>query len=130
VSGDLYNAVIEPNGTVTLQMSINGYVDTPIGYLPVNGSGIWNGLRNGPQLSGTIQNVTGVVQACFIFWCGDTTYIGAGEWVGKLNGANGTGAFSGTITFTNSPFSQVPLNAPQPVEGTWNAQFQLPITDS
>jgi len=130
VNGNLYNAVIQPNGNVTIQMAINGYVTTPIGNLPVNGSGIWQGIRNGASLSGTIQNVTGSVYACFIFWCGNTIYVGSGEWVGTLNGPSGVGTFSGTVTFTSSPFSQIPLNTPQPVEGTWNAQFELPITTS
>jgi hypothetical protein len=130
VSGYLYNAVVQSNGNVTLQMAINNYVDTPIGYLPVNGTGVWEGVRSGTGLSGTVQNVTGTVYACYIFWCGDTSFIGAGQWRGTLNGSSASGLFSGTITFTSSPFSQIPLNTPQPVTGTWNAQFQLPITTS
>jgi hypothetical protein len=130
VSGNLLNAIVQPDGTVTMQMTVNDSIATPIGDLPVNGSGIWEGVRNGAGLSGTIQNVTGAVHACFIFWCGDTTYIAAGQWTGTLTGSNAVGTFSGTVTFTSSPFSQIPINTPQPVAGTWNAQFQQPATTS
>jgi hypothetical protein len=113
-----------------MQMIISGEIDTPYGYAPVTGSGVWEGARNGAGLSGTVQDVTGVIYGCHNSRCGDITYIAAGQWTGTLSGSNGAGAFSGTITFTTSPFSSIPLNTPQPVTGTWNAQFLLPLSTS
>jgi hypothetical protein len=125
VSGYLFNATIQPNGTVTMAMIISGEIDTPFGYAPVSGSGVWEGVSNGTGLNGTVQNVTGVIYGCHNSQCGNINYIAAGQWTGTLNGSNGAGTFSGTITFTASPFHSIPLNTPQPITGTWNAQFLL-----
>ena len=138
VNGLLEDPVIQPDGTITMQMVISDSISTSFGSIPVNGNGVWQGMQAGSAVSGTINGVTGTVQACFIFLCGNVTYVGSGLWMGTITTSTipgalttlplASGTFSGTITFTSSPFPGVPLNTPQPVTGTWNVQLiqQLP----
>jgi uncharacterized protein GlcG (DUF336 family) len=56
VQGQLVNAVIQ-EGNVMLTMVVNDNLQTPIGGVPITGSGQWIGAVNGVSLSGTIQNV-------------------------------------------------------------------------
>jgi hypothetical protein len=126
VHGSLQNAAINSEGNVSMRMIVDGNVQTPIGGVPMTASGAWVGVRNGSMLSGSIQNVAGRVHICIWFWCGNANFVGQGHWSGTLTGTSGAGTFDGTITFTSSDFSQIPVNQPQPVSGTWNAEFQLP----
>ena len=125
LNGDLVNSVINADA-VTMGMVLNGNLQTSIGQVPITANGNWVGVRNGTGLNGTIQDVTGTVHLCFLFWCGQAQFVGQGTWVGTLTTTStGSGTFEGTITFTSSDFSQIHLNEPAPVSGTWNAEFQL-----
>ena len=124
LSGNLQNAIVD-GSSVSMSMALNGNIETSIGQVPIVASGLWVGTLNGTNLSGTIQEVSGTVYACFLFWCGQANFIGQGEWSGTLNSAQGTGVFDGTITFTSSDFSQIQLNQPAPISGTWTTDFQF-----
>jgi len=124
LNGNLQNAIVNTN-SVSMNMVLNGNIETSIGPVPITASGLWVGTRNGTSLSGIIQDVSGTVYACFLFWCGTATFIGQGEWSGTLTSTQGTGNFDGTITFTSSDLPQVQLNQPAPITGTWTADFQL-----
>jgi len=124
IAGQLTN-LNTVNGSVSMIMTLNSQIQTQIGPIPMTATGIWIGSVNGTTVTGTIQDVTGNVQACVLFMCGSSDFIGQGQWTGTLNnGSNASGAFTATITFTSSSFSQVPLNKPEPVSGTWNANLE------
>jgi hypothetical protein len=124
LNGNLENAIVKSD-SVSMNMILNGNIPTSLGQVPVTANGIWTGNRNGTSLTGTIQNVSGIVNMCILFWCGTATFIGQGEWKGNLTVTEGTGVFEGTITFTSSDFSQIHTNQPAPISGTWNADFQV-----
>ena len=125
LAGQLTNLNIKPDGTVSMTMTLNAQIQTQVGPIPMTATGVWIGSVNGTTITGTIQGVTGNVEACVLFMCGSSDFIGQGQWTGTLNnGSNASGAFTATITFTSSSFSQVPLNKPEPVSGTWNANLQ------
>jgi len=124
LNGNLQNAIVNSN-SVSMNMILNANLQTSIGQIPITASGLWVGTVNGTNLSGSIQEVSGTVYDCFLFWCGQATFIGQGEWSGTLTSTQGTGVFDGTITFTSSDFSQIQLNQPAPISGTWTADFQL-----
>ncbi|HKM76625.1 MAG TPA: hypothetical protein VJZ32_09410 [Candidatus Bathyarchaeia archaeon] len=124
IAGQLTNLNIT-NGTVSMTMTLNAQIQTQVGPIPMTATGIWVGSVNGTSVTGTIEGVTGNVEACVLFMCGSSDFIGQGQWTGTLNnGSKASGAFTATITFTSSSFSQVPLNKPEPVTGTWNANLQ------
>lgn len=127
VQGQLVNAIIHPDNSVTLRMTVHDTMRTSAGNVPISGRGEWYGIANVTSLSGTIQNVQGTARVCilFFFFCGDANYIGQGTWEGTFSNAQGTGTFQGTITFTSSPVPQIPVNRPIPVSGTWSSNFQL-----
>jgi hypothetical protein len=126
VQGQLANAIIHPDNSVTLTMTVNDTMRTSAGNVPINGSGEWYGTANATSLSGTIQDVQGTARVCILFLlCGNANYVGQGAWQGTLSDAQGSGTFQGTITFTSSPVPQIPVNQPIPVSGTWNSNFQL-----
>ena len=124
LNGDLQNAVVNTN-SVSMNMVLNGNLQTSIGQIPITASGLWVGTRNDSSLSGSIQEVSGTVYACYLFWCGQAHFIGYGEWSGTLTSTQGSGVFDGTITFVSSDFSQIQLNQPAPISGTWTADFQV-----
>lgn len=125
VQGQLVNAIIHRDNSVTLNMNVNDKLRTSVGSVPMTGNGDWYGRVNGTVLSGTIQHVAGRLNICvFIFFCGDADYVGQGAWNGNLSGQDATGTFQGTITFTSSPFSQIPVNQPIALSGVWSATFQ------
>jgi len=125
LAGNLDDAVINGNA-VTMSMVLNGNLQTSIGQVPISANGNLVGTRNGTGLTGTIQGVTGTVHFCFLFWCGQAQFIGQGIWNGNLTTTTtGSGTFQGTIEFTSSDFSQIHLNEPAPVSGTWTAEFQI-----
>lgn len=125
VQGELVNAVIHSDESVTLNMNVNGNLQTSVGLIPITGAGDWYGKANGTILSGTIQNVEGAVRICFLlFFCGNANYVGQGTWNGNFYGQEGMGTFQGSITFTSSPVPQIPINQPIPISGTWGSSFQ------
>lgn len=124
VQGQLANAVLHHNHIVTMRMVVNDRIQTSIGGVPITGYGDWYGALNSTALSGKIENVTGTVQACVLFLCGQATYVGNGTWVGTLSGTQGSGTFQGVIRFTNSSLPQIPVNQPFPISGTWSSTFQ------
>ena len=126
VQGHLVNSTIRPDNNVTLRMIVDDTISTSVGNIPISGGGDWYGVANVTSLSGTIQNVQGTARVCILFFfCADANYVGQGTWKGTLSDAQGTGTFQGTITFTNSPVPQIPVNRPIPISGTWNSNFQL-----
>jgi hypothetical protein len=126
VQGQLGNAVIRNDNSVTLTMTVSSDIQTSVARVPISGSGEWYGRANATSLSGTIQNVNGNARICMLyFFCSDANYIGQGTWTGTLSGSQGTGTFQGTITFTSSPIPQIPVNQPIPISGTWSSNFQL-----
>ena len=129
VQGVLQDATIYPNGTVSMLMSVNDQMQTSYGAVPITATGLWNGASNGSEVSGSIQNVVGNAHICVVFLCGDANFIGQGEFTGSLNASHATGVFQGTITFTNSPVSQIPVGQPMPMSGSWSADFLTPVPE-
>ena len=125
INGDLQNVVVKPDGSISMNMVLDGTVSTSFGPIPITANGIWVGVRNGTTVSGAIENVAGAANPCFLFWCGTATFVGQGRWSGTLtaNSTLGSGGFEGTITFTSSDFPQLPVGQPQPISGTWNANL-------
>jgi hypothetical protein len=125
INGSLQNVVVDPDGSISMNMVLDAALSTSIGSIPMTANGVWVGIRNGSMVSGAIQNVAGSANPCFLFWCGTATFVGQGQWSGSLasNSTLGSGGFQGTITFTSSDFSQIPVGQPQPISGTWNADF-------
>ena len=125
LKGQLTNAVINPDKSVNMTMNIQTTLSTPLGAIPVSGSGEWYGTVNGGVVSGTMANVRGILGPCAIsILCGKSAYVGNGTWTGTLSGTQGTGTFQETITFTNSTVATIQANTPMPVSGTWSSQFQ------
>jgi hypothetical protein len=118
VNGQLLGAAIHPDNSITMAMNVNNQMQTSYGSFPVTANGVWTGFSNGTWVSGSIQNVTGKVQIFF----SNANFVGSGKWSGSLNGTFAAGTFGGTITFTNSPYTQqIPQNQAIPTTGTWNA---------
>jgi hypothetical protein len=128
VAGQLENATIEPNNSVSMVMVVNDQIQTSNGPAQMTGTGTWDGVRNGAGLSGQIQGVVGKVQACILL-CLTADYVGQGNWNGSLNGSQGTGVLEGTITFTDSPVPQIPVGKSIPVSGTWTSDFAVPVPE-
>jgi len=125
VDGQLGNAVVQKNGSISMTMTVNDDVQTPIGPASMTVSGRWDGALNGSTLSGSIHDVVGKVEIRFLFWSFHADFVGEGIWNGSLDGVHATGTFNGTVTFTSSELPQIPVNQPQPLSGTWNADFEL-----
>ncbi len=128
IHGQLENATIQPNGTVSMLMLVNDQLQTSQGTFPVSANGLWVGVKNGSALTGKIQGVAGKVHICVLI-CQDANFVGEGHWSGLLNGSNALGNFNVTITFTNSPVPQIPVGQPIPGYGTWTSDFQSPIPE-
>ena len=125
VQGQLSNAVIHTDNTVSMSMTLDDNLQTSMGAVPISANGEWDGTVSGSMMSGSIQGVSGSIQACYlIFFCGYADFVGNGIWTGTLSAGQGSGTFSGNITFTSSSFSQIQLNQPIPVSGNWNSAFQ------
>lgn len=129
VQGMLSEATIFPNSTVSMIMTVNDQMQTSYGAVPITATGLWKGVSNGLEVSGSIQNVAGKAHICALFLCGDANFIGQGEFAGSLDASNATGTFQGTITFTDSPVSQVPVNQPMTISGSWSADFLTPVPE-
>jgi len=125
VQGSLLDATVHSDNSVGLTMNLQDTIRTSVTNVPINGIGEWHGTLQANQLSGTIDNVHGTAQICFfLFFCSNAEYVGEGTWTGTLSGNQGSGTFQGTIMFTSSPVSQIPVNQPIPISGNWNASFQ------
>ena len=125
VPGQLQNAIIQSNNTVSMIMVINDQIQTSIGPVQMTANGMLNGVRDASALTGKIQGMVGKVSA--MGFSGD--FVGQGQWDGSLNGSHGTGVFIGTISFTNSPVPQIPTNQLFPMSGTWSADFSIPVPE-
>jgi hypothetical protein len=128
VSGELRNAIIQPNNSVSMIMVVNDKIQTSNGPVQLTSNGTWTGVRNGSFLSGSIKGIVGRAHFC-IFICVSADFVGQGHWIGTLSGSRGTGTFDGTITFTNSPVPQIQNGQPYLISGTWNADFNIPIPE-
>ncbi len=125
VNGELLDAAIRPDNSITMEMIVNNQMQTSYGSFPVTANGVWIGLSNGTSVSGSIQNVTGKVQ----IFLSNADFVGRGEWTGSLNGTLAAGTFGGTIIFTSSPLpQQIPQNQAIPSTGTWNATLSSSST--
>ncbi len=125
IPGELQNAVIQPNNSVSMTMVLDDQIQTSVGPIRVTINGILNGVKSGSALSGTIQGMVGKVSAMGL--SGD--FAGQGQWNGSLNGSHGTGTITGTLTFTNSPVPQIPTNQPYPISGTWDSDFSIAVPE-
>ena len=56
LNGNLENAIVNGN-SVSMNMALNGVLQTSMGQIPITASGLWVGARNGSSLSGSIQEV-------------------------------------------------------------------------
>ncbi len=128
VHGQLENATIQPNGSVSLLMLVNDQLQTSQGAFPTSVSGVWVGTLNGSTVSGQIQDVVGVVRIC-VLMCQNANFVGVGRWSGLLKGSDAAGHFDGAITFTSSPVPQIRVGQPIPVSGTWTTSFELPVPE-
>jgi len=142
VQGQLSNVILYADNSVTMTMSVDeDLLQTPIGPLPLRGSGQWYGaVASGGTLWGTIENIKGTAEICAvlsfpILSCAYAEFIGNGVWVGTLSGSQGTGTLQGVITFTSFPYPQsyrlydssnapIIVGQPIPMTGTWNSTFQ------
>jgi hypothetical protein len=129
VQGQLQNAIIYPNNTILMTMNVNDRLQTSLGTIPITATGTWTGVRSDSAVSGSIGNVAGKAQICIIFSCNDANYAGQGQWSGSINATQANGIFQGTITFTNSPVSQIPVGQPISISGTWTADFMIPVPE-
>jgi hypothetical protein len=128
VTGKLSNAVIYDNGSISMTMTVNDNVQSPIGPVPMTVTGLWDGSLNGSTVSGSIHDVVGRVEVRFLFWSFHADFVSEGVWKGSLDETHATGTFGGTVTFTSSQLPQIPVNKPQPLSGTWDADFELEST--
>lgn len=127
--GQLQNAIIYPNNTILMTMNVNDRLQTSLGAIPITATGIWAGVRSDSVVSGSIRNVVGKAQICIIFSCNDANYVGQGQWSGSINATHANGTFQGTITFTNSPVSQIRVGQPISISGTWTVDFIIPVPE-
>jgi len=132
IHGQLQNATIQAGNSVAMTMMIDDEIQTPQGSsYPIHATGFWYGVRTGSAISGTIQNITGKINdICVFLSCGDAEFVGQGNWAGSLDSAStGNGNFTATITFTKSPYVQIPTGESIPTYGSWVASFAYPMPE-
>jgi len=130
VHGQLQNALIQSNNSVTMLMVVNDQLQTSQGTYPLNATGSWNGALNNSTLSGTINNVQGKIHVCVIFSCNDVDFSGQGTWTGQLQTtSSGSGNYTGTITITNSPYPQIQQGQKIPIYGSWTSSFASAVPE-
>jgi hypothetical protein len=128
--GQLQDAIIQTNDSIAMRMTIDDQIQTTQGSFPVQATGAWYGVRNGPSISGTIRDVVGKIAICIILSCNDAEFLGQGNWAGSLDASsNGSGNFTGTIAFTKSPYAQIPTGQSIPAYGSWIASFSSPLPE-
>ena len=121
ITGQLINSAIHQSN-VTMTMVIDQGLPTNMGTVHIVGNGLWSGTANNSTLTGTIGDVQGSAQGCFLIFCQTADFTGTGNWTGTLNGgASGSGTFQGTLTFTGSSYAP---SGPVPISGTWETSFQ------
>ena len=128
VTGELQNTIIQSNNSVSMIMVVNDQVQTSLGPVQITTNGTWTGVRNGSALSGQIRGIVGRAQVCILI-CVSADFVGQGHWNGSLSGSHGTGAFQGTMTFTNSPIPQIQTGQPYLMSGIWSADFDLAVPE-
>jgi hypothetical protein len=126
VTGDLTGAAIGHGGPVQMLMSIDQTISTSYGTVQVTGDGIWSGETDFHAINGVIENVTGTVQACAVFYCQSVDFTGNGTWGGtmawsNIAGSQASGTFEGTLNFTGQEINQT---GPVPISGSWTAAFE------
>lgn len=126
VTGDLTGAAIGHGGPVQMLMSIDQTISTSYGTVQVSGGGVWIGETDFHAINGVIENVTGTVQACAVFYCQNADFTGNGTWGGTMAwsntaGSQGSGTFDGTLSFTGQQINQT---GPVPISGNWAAAFE------
>jgi hypothetical protein len=130
VHGQLENAFIQSNNSVTMSMVVNDQLQTTQGAFPLNATGSWNGALSNSTLSGTINNVQGKIHVCVIFSCNDVDFSGHGTWTGQLQTtSSGSGNFTGTITITSSPYPQIQQGQVIPIYGSWSSNFASAVPE-
>ena len=130
IHGQLQNATIQANNSIAMTMTINDQIQTPQGSYPVQATGTWYGVRTGSAMSGAIRDVAGKIDICIILSCSDAEFVGQGNWTGSLDASsNGSGNFTATITFTKSPYVQIPTGQSIPTYGSWVASFAYPMPE-
>jgi len=130
VHGQLQNALIQSNNTVTMSMVVSDQLQTPQGSFPIEATGDWNGSLNNSTLSGTIDNVQGRIHVCIVFSCNDVDFIGHGTWTGQLQTASsGSGNYTGTIIIMNSLSTQIQPGQTIPIHGSWASNFASAVPE-
>jgi hypothetical protein len=107
-------------------MSVDQTISTSYGPVQVSGDGIWIGETDFHAISGVIENVTGTIQACAVFYCQTADFTGNGTWGGTMSwsstaGSQGSGTFQGTLNFTGIQINQT---GPVQISGNWTAAFE------
>ena len=128
VPGQLLNAIIQPDSSVSMIMVVNDKIQTSNGPVQIASNGTWTGVRIGTVVSGPIRGIVGKAQFCVLV-CMSADFVGQGHWFGSLSGSHGTGIFNGTITFTNSPVPQIQNGQSYLISGTWIADFDIPAPE-
>jgi hypothetical protein len=130
IHGQLQNATIQADNSTTMTMTVNDQIQTAQGSFPVQANGTWYGVRNGSSISGAIRDIAGKINICILLSCGYAEFIGQGNWTGSLDtSSNGSGNFTATITFTKSPYAQIPTGQSIPTYGSWMASFAYPMPE-
>jgi len=122
VHGEIENAVIYPNNSVSMMFTINDKVLVHGYSSQIMMNGTLDGMRTGSSLAGPMS----LVGEFCIQVCADVGYVGKGQWSGALNQTGGSGTIQGMITVTKSSFEFVAVGATSTFKGTWSADFQPP----
>jgi hypothetical protein len=127
VTGELTDAKIEHGGAVQMLMTVDQTISTSYGAANVTGSGIWSGVTDFQDVSGSIGDLGGTIQVCAVFYCQTASFTGSGTWSGTLAwstgaGSQGSGTFEGTLNFSGLPSGI--SNGPVSVSGNWTATFE------
>jgi len=129
VHGQLENATIQQDNSVSMLLIVNDTLQTSQGSFPLEASGTLNGLRSNSTLSGTINDIHGKINVC-MFTCNDVYFNGQGNWTGLLDASSaGTGNLAAVVTITSSPYPQMPQGQSIPTEGSWTANFASPVPE-
>lgn len=129
VHGQLENAMIQGDNSVSMLLIVNDTLQTSQGSFPLEASGTLNGVRNNSTLSGTINDIQGEINVC-VLACNAVYFNGQGNWTGLLDASSaGTGNLAAVVTITSSPYPQMPQGQAIPTDGSWNANFASPVPE-
>jgi hypothetical protein len=130
VHGQLENATIQGDNSVSMLLIVNDTLQTSQGSFPLEASGTLNGVRSNSTLSGTINDIHGKIDVCVLFACNNVYFNGQGNWTGLLDtSSTGAGNLAAVVTITNSPYSQMPQGQSIPTDGSWTANFASPVPE-